>query len=404
MILIERVKVYSKKSELYTDLDMLCFQSKNVFNSALYVIKQAFLKKEKIPSYNDLDKLWRQTNNIDYRSLPYNQCSQQTMRCCYSLLKGFFSQIKSNKVNHKVNLPHYYDSAKGRYKCIYTSQCFKQEGEHVRLKLNKEGKYLYIRVGNGCVQQVTILPVANGYAIDVAFKVNDVQLKENNERYAGGDLGVNNLLTLTSNIAQSTVIDGKRIKSINHHYNKKIAYLKSCLKKNKYTSRRIKQITNKRNNKVKDYMHKASNIVVKYCVSNDISYIIIGKNDKWKNECNLGKQVNQNFIMIPHSKLVNMIKYKCRLAGVNAIIVNEAYTSKCSFLDNETICKHDTYHGCRVKRGLFQSGNGKLINADVNGSYNIMRLGLEKIKCNCDALSLMPADKRFVYNPVRLKI
>ena len=106
--------------------------------------------------------------------------------------------------------------------------------------------------------------------------------------------------------------------------------------------------------------------------------------------------------MIPHSKLIDMIKYKGKLNGVNVIVINELYTSKCSFLDNEAVCKHDTYCGRRIKRGLFQSKDGHLVNADVNGSYNIMRLGLKKIKCNCDAL--MPADKRFVYNPVRLKI
>lgn len=139
-----------------------------------------------------------------------------------------------------------------------------------------------------------------------------------------------------------------------------------------------------------------------YCISNDISYIIIGKNDKWKNACRLGKHVNQNFIMIPYSKLIDMIKYKGKLNGVNVIVINESYTSKCSFLDNEAVCKHDAYCGRRITRGLFQSKDGHLINADVNGSYNIMRLGLKKIKCNCDAL--MPADKRFVYNPVRLKI
>ena len=227
-------------------------------------------------------------------------------------------------------MPRYYDSVNGRYKCIYTSQCIRRKGDYAIIKLNKEEKLLYIETKGRDICQITILPVANGYAIDVSFRVPDTPLKDNNGRYAAGDLGVDNLLTLTSNIAQATIIDGKRIKSINQYYNKKTAYLKSCLCKNRYASRRIRQITNRRNNKVKDYLHKASNVVIEYCVSNDIAYIIIGKNDKWKNECRLSKQVNQNFIMIPHSKLIDMIK------------------------------------------------------------------------CNCDAV--MPADKRFVYNPVRLKI
>ena len=102
-----------------------------------------------------------------------------------------------------------------------------------------------------------------------------------------------------------------------------------------------------------------------------------------------------------------MIKYKCERAGINVVLVNEAYTSKCSFIDNETVCRHDVYAGKRVHRGLFRTKGGHLINADVNGSYNIMRIGLKKIKCksrkcNCDAL--VPADKRFLYNPVRLVV
>ena len=161
-------------------------------------------------------------------------------------------------------------------------------------------------------------------------------------------------------------------------------------------------MTNRRNNKVKDYLHKVSSAIVKYLVSNDITCIIIGKNDKWKDSCNLGKKNNQNFILIPHSRLVQMIEYKCNLEGITVVKVNEAYTSKCSFLDNEQICKHQIYKGNRINRGLFRSSKGILINADINGAYNIMILGLKKLKCNCDAI--MPADMRFVYNPAKVRL
>ena len=97
-----------------------------------------------------------------------------------------------------------------------------------------------------------------------------------------------------------------------------------------------------------------------------------------------------------------MIKYKCERAGINVVLVNEAYTSKCSFIDNETVCKHDVYASKRIHRGLFRTKESHVINADVNVSYNIMRIGLKKLKCNCDAL--VPADKRFLYNPVRLVV
>ena len=51
----------------------------------------------------------------------------------------------------------------------------------------------------------------------------------------------------------------------------------------------------------------------------------------------------------------------------------------------------------RVRHGALKG-----INANVNGSFNIMKLYI--IKCNCDVLNVVPADKRYVYNPVRIKI
>ena len=386
---------------IYGDIDNLCFLSKNVFNSTLYVIKQAFINKEKIPTYFELDKIWNK-GNIDYKAMPYTNCSQQTMRCVYSLLKSFFGQIKSNKISHRIELPRYKDSIKGRYKCIFTKQCFTFKNGIIKIKINRQGKFLYIKTNKTNIKQVVIYPIANAYAVDVIYEVNDVIKKQNNKRYAAIDLGINNFVTLTSNIAQATIFDGKKLKSINQFYNKRRSILQSELKGNKRTSVRIKRITTRRNNKVKDYLHKTSKAVVDYLISNDISYIIIGKNDKWKDNCNFGRKTNQNFIMLPHSVLIQMIQYKCSFVGINVMIVNEAYTSKCSFLDNETICRHNVYAGKRIKRGLFRSKDYHLINADVNGSYNIMRIGLNKLKCNCDALK--PADKRFLYNPVRIRI
>ena len=329
------------------------------------------------------------------------------MRCVYSLLKSFFGQIKSNKVSHHISLPRYKDSIKGRYACIFTSQCISINDERIRIKINREGKYLYIKTDKTNIRQVKIYPLSNSYAVDVIYEVVDVEKKHDNNRYAAIDLGINNLITVTSNVAQATIFDGRKLKSINQHYNKRRASLQSKLTGRQRTSTRIRRITSRRNNKVKDCLHKMSKSVVDYLISNDISYIIIGKNDKWKDNCNLGHKTNQTFIMLPHSVLIQMIKYKCERVGINVVLVNEAYTSKCSFIDNETVCKHNVYAGKRVHRGLFRSKEGHLINADVNGSYNIMRIRLKKIKCkspkcNCDAL--VPADKRFLYNPVRLVV
>ena len=138
--------------------------------------------------------------------------------------------------------------------------------------------------------------------------------------------------------------------------------------------------------------------------ANSLNTLFVGKNVGWKEGVNLGKINNQNFVSIPYNMLIQMLEYKCKLAGINFVIVNEAYTSKCSFLDREKIGKHDSYAGKRIKRGLFKSSSGIMINADVNGSLNIMRLGLKKQNVTLDVIEeiLRPENKRFVLNPVKI--
>lgn len=135
----------------------------------------------------------------------------------------------------------------------------------------------------------------------------------------------------------------------------------------------MRKLTLKRNNKVKDYLHKASKAVVNHLASNRINTLIVGKNDGWKQDTNLGRRNNQNFVQIPFNVFISMLSYKCKLKGISLILQEESYTSKCSFFDGEEICKHDVYMGRRIHRGLFKTANGECVNADVNGSLNILR-------------------------------
>ena len=151
-------------------------------------------------------------------------------------------------------------------------------------------------------------------------------------------------------------------------------------------------------------MHKVSRKIVEYMEANSLNTLFVGKNVGWKDNINLGRTNNQNFVSIPYNMLIQMLEYKCKLAGISIVIVNEAYTSKCSFLDRETIQKHDIYKGKRVKRGLFVSSSGIIINADINGSLNIMQLGLKKQNVTLDVVEeiLRPENKRFMLNPVKI--
>lgn len=181
---------------------------------------------------------------------------------------------------------------------------------------------------------------------------------------------------------------------------KRLAFLKSKLKDNKHTSKQIRSLTNKRNNKIKDYLHKASRILVNHVVSNGINTIIIGHNKCWKQEINIGKRNNQNFVSIPFNVFISMISYKATLEGINVKIVEESYTSKCSFLDNERICKHESYKGRRTKRGLFKTSFGRTINADINGAFNIIR----KSEKESFDVTMLPEGRGFWWNPVRISV
>ena len=232
----------------------------------------------------------------------------------------------------------------------------------------------------------------------MVYDENNIKNKVNSDNKIAIDLGINNLCAITSNIDNSFIINGKALKSMNYYYNKQLAKLKSDLKKNhnKESSKRIERLTLKRNNKVNDYLHKTSKYIIEYCKEKEISEIAIGYNDGWKQGVNLNKQNNQNFVGIPHKKLIEQIKYKAELNGISIHLNNESYTSKVSALDKEKIMRHNEYLGERIKRGLFKTKDGILINSDINGSLNIGR------KVWGDDYVNNPTLKGFVMNPIKV--
>ena len=185
-------------------------------------------------------------------------------------------------------------------------------------------------------------------------------------------------MAITSNIGNiSNLVNGRPLKSINQYYNKRKAHLTSLVEKGKLkSSKRLRHLEMKRTCKIKDYLHKTSRRVVELMEQNNIGTCFIGHNKGWKQEISIGSKNNQNFVSIPYSLLINMLKYKLEEKGGQLIELNEAYTSKCSFLDNEEICKHEFYKGKRIKRGLFLSSDKKALNADINGSLNILKQGI----------------------------
>ena len=391
--------IITQKHKYYAGLDYLCLLAKNLYNVALYNIRQQYFKDKTYLNYNALDKLL--SSNVDYKAIPYRQSAQQILRSVDKTYSSFFKGIKSDKnKGKKVRLPKYKDKERGRYVLVYTNQCFRYKDSIIRLK-GVNGAWYEFYIDKENLQQVRLVPKGNHIVVEIIYNV-EYELKKDNNRYASIDLGLNNIVALSSNVCNSILYNGRPLKSINRYYNKYKAELQSKLESNKYTSKRINRLIFRRNNKIKDYMHKLSSAIIQYMEANTLNTLIVGKNDGWKTNICIGRVNNQNFVSIPFNMLISMLEYKCKLAGINIILVNEAYTSKCSFLDEETIQKHDTYKGKRIKRGLFISSKGININADINGSLNIMVVGLKQLNVKRDVLVLEPANLRFVLNPVRV--
>ena len=367
MILTER-HIIKKTNPLYKELDMLCFLSKNLYNSALYTVRQFYFENKKYINWININNQFIKDKQIDYYALPC-KVSQQTLKMVDQNMKSFFNALKAK--NSKPRLPKYLDKTKGRFVVTYTNQAIsKTELKKGYIVLSKTNIRIKTKVHD--VQQVRIVPQNNVIVVEVLYKV-DCKINNNNvKKYCGVDFGLNNLMSCGFSDARPMLINGRPLKSINWHYNKKKAELQSLLK-NKHTSNRITNLTIKRNNKVNDYLHKSSRLFINYLVSNDITDVVIGYNKEWKQGINIGRVNNQNFVNIPYYKLLNMLTYKCELLGIMVHITEESYTSKCSFLDNEEICKHEGYKGKRIKRGLYKSSDGRLINADVNGALNILK-------------------------------
>lgn len=224
--------------------------------------------------------------------------------------------------------------------------------------------------------QCRFVPKGKDYVMEIVYEVDVPDIEIRSERIAAIDLGVDNLMTITTNCGVAPiVINGKPLKAMNQYYNKKIAELRSDLKLKHDTdwSKEMQRFTTKRNNKVEDYIHKATKKVIDFCLENNIDTLICGYNLGWKQESDMSKKVNQKFVSIPHQSIVQRLEYKCESAGILFKITEESYTSGTSFLDEESPIRENYNKERRVHRGLFVSEKGVEINADVNGSYQIMK-------------------------------
>jgi len=370
-----------KKSDgIYKIIDDLCFKSKNVYNYANYIVRQEFIKNNRWIRYNELANIIKDSE--PYRDLGSN-VGQQTLRLLDKNWKSYFKSIKDwnknkNKYLGRPKLPKYKDKEKGRNILVIDNiKCSIRDG-YLRFswKPLKPLNNKFRTNATGKLMQVRFIPKNKSYVMEIVYEIDIPEPKEESNRIIGIDIGVDNLATVANNVGLNPfIINGRPLKSINQYYNKKKAQIQSELKKknNKDWSNKLQKLTDKRNNKISDYIHKASKHIIDWCMQNQIDTIAIGRNKNWKQESVMSKKVNQNFVEIPHGLFIEKIKYKAENKGIKVIETEESYTSSTSFLDGEEPCEENKNKKRRIHRGLFKSNKGVMINADLNGAYQIIK-------------------------------
>ena len=368
----------------FAQIDELAFKSKNLYNAANYVIRQSFVYGWGYINYNEMNRLMK--SHEAYQAMPA-KVSQQILMLLDKNWKSFFEAVKVykkdfSKFTGRPKLPKYKDKVKGRNILVYTIQAISSRPlKSGIIKLSGTEISIKTKVNPEQICQVRLVPKCDAYVIEVIYDEPESTASSNNF-VAGIDLGLDNLVALTSNQPGfiPLLVNGRPLKSINQFYNKRKAQLQSQLKGNRSSSSRIQRLTRCRNQKVDNYLHHTSRLIVDILTANQIGTLVIGKNAQWKTEIDLGKRTNQNLVSIPHARLIEMLEYKSRLVGIKVIVQEESYTSKSSFLSLDPIPVYGytgasdvTFSGQRIKRGLYKTSAGQLINSDVNGSYNILR-------------------------------
>ena len=387
MILSER-HIISASHPYFSECDHLTFLGKNLYNATLFYQRASFFKKD-FQNYYAVNRMFTHENQIDYRALPA-KVSKQVQMLVDKNFKSYFALVKKKikgEYDSPVRIPRYLHKTKGRCTLPYPKDALslKEDG---MVKFSKTGIKIKTKVEKERIQGARIVPKGNHFVIEILYKKSKKQLVSDTiQKVAFIDPGLNNLMTVTSNAFSPLLYSGKELKSLNQLANKKLAQVKSVLsKRGLYSSPLLISIYNKRNRRIKDCLHKLSTHLVNQFVSHKIDTVIFGHNIGQKQDIKLGSVTNQNFVHIPFYELISLLQYKCELQGIRFITTEESYTSKCSFLDLEEVTKQKEYLGKRVKRGLFQTKEGILINADVNGSLNIGRKYLIKLGLYTDAL------------------
>ncbi len=419
MQLVEQ-HVIGRNDTRYPVIDVAAFASKNLYNAALYLIRQTFIFEHRYLNYHEVQR--QMQAHEAYKALPA-KVSQQILLLLHNNWIAFFEALDAyeacpEKFTGRPRLPKYKHKTEGRNILVYTLQALsggRGKGALQQGIIKPSGLPITIKTkqASSTIDQVRIIPRNGHYVVEVIYTKEPVQTHVDPSFCAAIDLGVTNLAAITSNRESFVprLVNGRPVKAWNQWYNKRIKELKLCLPKEdrERVTRQMERLTNTRNRRINHYLHAVSKSIIDLLVEQGIGTVIIGKNPLWKQEASMGKRNNQNFVQIPHARFIDMLTYKASLVSIQVEVQEESYTSRASFLDLDPVPvykpddeEEHSFSGERMGRRnrLYRTKDGRIICADINGSYNILRKSKPDAFAHADAKGLAA----YVVQPVRLAI
>jgi IS605 OrfB family transposase len=389
-------------SETIAVLEYLCSESNKLHNCAVYYARQMWFKARTLVTGFDLINEMRDSGNRHFQAFNSDAAAQTCISVGESV-KSFAELLKQSKTGELDQKPRFPTYRKSGYQVVtYPARRLKLIDGQIKFSLGTPVKAWFglkdfslpmpSNLNFKVLREVRILPRNGEFYAEFVYPVVPIQAPVDPAKCLGLDHGVNNWLTGVSNVGTSFVIDGKHLKSINQWYNKQTAKHMEG-KPNGFWSQRLARATEKRNRQMRDAVNKTARLVINHCLENGIGTVVFGWNKGQKDGANLGSKTNQKFVQVPTSRLKERIKQLCEQYGIQFEESEESYTSKASFLDADELPvygeKPESWElsGKRVKRGLYRSAKGFLINADCNGAANILRKVAVKLGLNLSRIS-----------------
>ena len=417
MYLTQSNVIRKLSKEEYAMLREMCQYSNNLYNVALYNIRQYYFKEKKFLNYEENYHVCKENENY---GLLQAGVSQQILKVADRSFKSFFSLIKkAMKGEYRfqdIKIPHYREKG-GLFNLILSTNAINIKDGFLTIPMSRcfsrlhDGRQIKIpfpaRLEGKKIKEVRICPIYNGRYFKIQYCYLQEEEKQNviPDKVLAIDIGLENLATCVTNTGTSFIMDGRKLKSINQYWNKQKAHYQSIAdKQGTKKTHRLYRLARKRNNRVHDYIRKTARYIINYCIDHQIGTVVCGYNPDFTRSMNLGKKTNQQFTQISFGNLREALQNLCERYGMKYIEQEESYTSKASCLDLDDIPVYSaenpyigTFSGKRIQRGLYRFSDGRIANADVNGAANILR----KSKQNFDFEGLC---RGLLASPLRIRV